>query len=135
RLAAGTPIPVATGEIEAGRWRLKELLDKGAASILKTDAAVCGGIREYRGISAAAACYGVNLCPHWFHDLHVHLVGSAANGQFVEFFPDDQVLNFRNLIDTQLEFAGGRLKLPRTPGLGFDFDEQALARHAIDAWS
>ena len=27
-LAERTPVPVATGEIEAGRWRFKELLDK-----------------------------------------------------------------------------------------------------------
>nr|WP_297457627.1 mandelate racemase/muconate lactonizing enzyme family protein [uncultured Halomonas sp.] len=135
RLSANTHIPVATGEIEAGRWRFKELLDKDAAIILQTDAAVCGGISEYRRIGATAASYGVNLCPHWFHDLHVHLVGSAANGQFVEFFPDDQVLNFRRLIDRQLETKNGRLVLPREPGLGFGFDEQALARFALDDWA
>ncbi|HET8790899.1 MAG TPA: mandelate racemase/muconate lactonizing enzyme family protein [Modicisalibacter sp.] len=135
RLSANTHIPVATGEIEAGRWRFKELLDKGAAIILQADAAVCGGISEYRRIGATAASYGVNLCPHWFHDLHVHLVGSAANGQFVEFFPDDQVLNFRRLIDKQLETKDGRIVLPREPGLGFGFDEQALERFALDDWA
>lgn len=135
RLSANTHIPVATGEIEAGRWRFKELLDKGAAIILQADAAVCGGISEYRRIGATAASYGVNLCPHWFHDLHVHLVGSAPNGQFVEFFPDDQVLNFRRLIDKQLETKDGRILLPREPGLGFGFDEQALSRFALDDWA
>ena len=30
KLAAAISIPVATGEIEAGRWRFKELLDKGS---------------------------------------------------------------------------------------------------------
>ena len=134
RLAAATRVPVATGEIEAGRWRFKELLDQDAAIILQTDAAVCGGISEYRRIGATAASYGVNLCPHWFHDLHVHLVGSAANGQFVEFFPDDKVLNFRKLVDRQLETNDGRLILPTEPGLGFDFDPAALDRFAIDDW-
>ena len=38
KLAAAIRIPVATGEIEAGRWRFKELLDKQAASILQPDA-------------------------------------------------------------------------------------------------
>ncbi|MFN3230896.1 MAG: mandelate racemase/muconate lactonizing enzyme family protein [Alphaproteobacteria bacterium] len=135
RLAECTPVPVATGEIEAGRWRHKELLDKQAAAILQTDAAVCGGITEFRRIAATAASYGVNLCPHWFHDLHVHLVASIPNGQFVEFFPDDQVLNFRKLIDTQLEYDDGDLLLPKTPGLGFGFDTSALDKWAIDDWS
>lgn len=135
RLAERTPIPVATGEIEAGRWRFKELLDKEAAMILQTDAAVCGGVTEFRRIAATAASYGVEICPHWFHDLHVHLVGSTPNAPFVEFFADDQVLNFRKLIDTQLTFSDGRLHLPRTPGLGFDFDEAALSRYAVEPWS
>lgn len=135
RLAARTRVPVATGEIEAGRWRFKELLDRGGAIILQADAAVCGGISEYRRISATAASYGINLCPHWFHDLHVHLVGSTPNGQFVEYFADDQVLNFRRIVDRQLEARGGRLILPTEPGLGFGFDEDALNRYALDAWA
>jgi L-alanine-DL-glutamate epimerase-like enolase superfamily enzyme len=134
RLAQLTSIPVATGEIEAGRWRHQELLEKGGAMILQTDAAVCGGISEFRRIAAAAAAQGVTMCPHWFHDLHVHLVASTPNAQFVEFFIDDQVLNFRRLVDTQLEFAAGELKVPTTPGLGFRFDEKALDRYAVDAW-
>tara|TARA_R110002074_G_scaffold242351_1_gene414186 strand:- start:5464 stop:6585 length:1122 start_codon:yes stop_codon:yes gene_type:complete len=134
RLAARTPVPVATGEIEAGRWRFKELLDKEAAMILQTDAAVCGGITEFRRIAATAASYGVEIFPHWFHDLHIHLVASTPNAAMVEFFADDEVLNFRKLIDTQLEFDGGRLKLPQTPGLGFGFDEDVLTRYAIDSW-
>ena len=89
----------------------------------------------HRAIGATAASYGVKLCPHWFHDLHVHLVGSAANGQFVEYFPDDQVLNFRRLIDRQLETKGGRLILPTEPGLGFDFDDKALDAFALDDWA
>jgi len=49
----------------------------------------------------------------------------------VEFFPDDQVLNFRRLIDTQLKTKDGMLILPKTPGLGFGFDEKAVARYAL----
>lgn len=134
-LALRTAIPVATGEIEAGRWRHQELLEKGGAMMLQTDAAVCGGISEWRRIAASAAGFGVSMYPHWFHDLHIHLVASTPNAEYVEFFPDDQVLNFRRLVDTQLRFADGRLQVPTAPGLGFGFDEQALERYAIDDWS
>jgi L-alanine-DL-glutamate epimerase-like enolase superfamily enzyme len=134
RLAERTSVLVTTGEIEAGRWRHKELLDKGAAAILQTDAAVCGGITEFRRIVATAASYGIPVAPHWFHDLHVHLVAAAPNGRFVEYFPDDQVLNFRRLIDRQLEVRDGELVLPKLPGLGFNFDQEAVAKFAQDAW-
>jgi L-alanine-DL-glutamate epimerase-like enolase superfamily enzyme len=130
RLSASTSISVATGEIEVGRWRFKELLDRQGAAILQADAAVCGGITEWRRIAHTAASYGVTISPHWFHDLHVHLVASAPNARYVEFFPDDQVLNFRRLIDRQLEVRNGELVLPKEPGLGFDFDERAVTKYA-----
>jgi L-alanine-DL-glutamate epimerase-like enolase superfamily enzyme len=133
RLAKLTRVPVATGEIGTGRWHFKEILDKGAAAILQTDALVCGGISEWKRIAAMAASYNVTLCPHWFHDLHAHLVAATPNARYVEFFPDDQVLNFCRLIDTQLKYRNGMLALPKTPGLGFNFDEKALARHAVAA--
>jgi L-alanine-DL-glutamate epimerase-like enolase superfamily enzyme len=131
RLAKLTRVAVATGEIGTGRWHFKEILDKGAAAILQTDALVCGGISEWKRIAATAASYNVTVCPHWFHDLHAHLVAATPNARYVEFFPDDQVLNFRRLIDTQLTAKDGMLLLPKTPGLGFRFDEKTVARYAL----
>jgi len=138
KLASAIRTSVATGEIEAGRWRFKEILEKRAAKILQTDAAVCGGVSEWRRIAQTAASYGVTVCPHWFHDLHAHLVASAPNGRYVEFFPDDQVLNFRRLINRQLEIENGDLRLPQTPGLGFEFDEKAVTKYGLNrgqTWS
>jgi L-alanine-DL-glutamate epimerase-like enolase superfamily enzyme len=131
-LATKTSIPVATGEIEAGRWRHKELLDKKGAAILQSDAAVCGGVTEWRRIAAMAAGYGIPMYPHWFHDLHAPLVAATSNARMVEFFRDDQVLNFRQLLDRQLEFRDGHLMLHTAPGLGFGFDEAKVKRFAID---
>ncbi len=132
RLAELTPIIVATGEIAYGRWYHKELLDKRGAEIIQTDACVCGGITEWRRIAALAAGYGVTVCPHWFHDVHAPLVAATPNARYVEFFPDDQVLNFRRLIDRQLPHKDGNLVLHTTPGLGFSFDEKAVRKYALD---
>lgn len=135
QLARRTPVPIATGEIEAGRWRHQELLEKRAAMILQSDAAVCGGISEWRRIAAMAAGFGVTMCPHWLHDLHVHLVAATPNAGFVEYFSDDQVLNFRRLVDSQLTFENGNLVVPTSPGLGFGFDEMAVEKYAVDKWA
>ena len=135
-LARLTKINVATGEMEAGRWRFRELIDAGGAAILQSDAAVCGGITEWRRISAYADLKGITVCPHWMHDLHAPLVAATPNARFVEFFLDDQVLNFRRLINQQLSFKNGDLILHKTPGLGFEFDEAAVKKYAGKAaWS
>lgn len=129
RLAKLTRIPVATAEIGYGRWYHKQLLDMGAASILQTDAAVCGGITEWKRIAAMAAGYGIQMCPHWFHDVHAPLAAATPNARYVEFFWDDQVLNFRRLVDCQLTHKEGRVILHQTPGLGFNFDEKQVAKY------
>lgn len=129
KLARLTRVPIATAEIGYGRWYHKELLDKGACGILQTDAAVCGGITEWKRIAATAASYGVVVCPHWFHDLHAPLVAATPNARYVEFFWDDQVLNFRRLVDRQLDHKDGRVVLHQEPGLGFSFDEQQVAKY------
>lgn len=129
RLARAISIPVATGEIGYGRWYHQALLEKNAAAILQTDAAVCGGITEWRRIAANAASHGVVMCPHWFHDLHAPLVAATPNARYVEFFSDDQVLNFRRLVDRQLEHRGAEVVLHDTPGLGFNFDEREVAKY------
>jgi L-alanine-DL-glutamate epimerase-like enolase superfamily enzyme len=135
-LARQTKINVATGEMEAGRWRFRELIDAGGVAILQSDAAVCGGITEWRRISAYADLKGVTVCPHWMHDLHAPLVAATPNARFVEFFLDDQVLNLRRLFNKQLTFKNGDLILHKTPGLGFEFDEAAVKKYAgKTAWS
>src|SRR3546814_13554894 len=93
RLTRATPINVATGEIEVGRWRHFELLKESAATILQTDAEVCGGITELCLIRVLAAGFVRNMWPLLFHDLHVHIVGALPNALSVELSPVAEVLN------------------------------------------
>lgn len=134
RLAAALPLTIASGEIAAGRFAHRELIERGGITVLQPDVAVCGGITEWRRIAAMAASASVPVMSHSFHDINAHLIASVPNGAFVEFFPDDSILPFRRIIDTQIEARGGALVLPHGPGLGFGFDAAALDRYAVDAW-
>ncbi|MBM3956984.1 MAG: mandelate racemase/muconate lactonizing enzyme family protein [Gemmatimonadetes bacterium] len=133
-VARAVNVPIATGEIEATRWGFQALIQAGAASILQPDAAVCGGITEWRRIAALAAGHGIPVAPHWFADLHVHLVASTPNATWVEYFPDTKVLNFMRLLKSSLEVVGGDLVLPKVPGLGIELCEEAVSRHIVDGW-
>lgn len=131
RLAKATRITVATGEIEAGRWRFKDIMERGGATLLQTDATVCGGITEWRRIAATASSFGISVSPHAWHDVHVHLVASTPNTTMVEWMPDDHIVNFRRLIDRQLVAEKGDILLPMEPGLGFRFLDDAVARYGV----
>src|SRR3970282_227488 len=132
RLAELTTAVVATGGMPFGRSDQQELLDRRGPEIIQTDACVCGGITEWKRIAALAAGYGVTVCPHWVHDVHAPLVAATPTARYVEFFPDDQVLNSRRLVDRQLQHKNGDLILHQTPGLGFSFDEKAVKKYALD---
>jgi L-alanine-DL-glutamate epimerase-like enolase superfamily enzyme len=134
-LAKSCVTPVATGELEAGHWRFRELLEKKAASILQPDAAVCGGITEFRRIAADAVGHGASVAPHWFHDLHIHLVAATPGANWVEYLPDAEILNFRRLLDRQIVWDGSHLNLPETPGLGFQFDAAMISKFSLDQWA
>ena len=134
-IAHAVDVPIATGEIEATRWGFQALIQAGAASILQPDAAVCGGITEWRRIAALAAAHGIPVAPHWFADLHVHMVAAAPNATWVEYFTDTKVLNFMQLLKSSLKVRDGQLVLPKGPGLGIEWDEAAIARYSVDGWS
>lgn len=134
KLAQQTLVPVATGEIESGRWRFVQILEKGAAMILQPDAVCCGGVTEFRRIAQTAASHGVSVCPHAYHELHLHLAASLPNVPYCECFVDDKIVNFRKLIDTQVELRDGNLVLPKKPGLGFDFLEDMVTEYAVEPW-
>jgi L-alanine-DL-glutamate epimerase-like enolase superfamily enzyme len=134
-IARAVDVPVATGEIEATRWGFQTLIEMEAASILQPDAAVCGGITEWRRIAALAAGHSIPVAPHWFADLHVHLVAATPNATWVEYFTDTQILNFMKLLKNSLRMEGGQLILPKDPGLGMHWDEESINRWSLDGWS
>ena len=98
QLAARGPIPIATGEIEATAWGFGHLLRARAAHIHQTDACVCGGVGEWMKAAHAAAAFGVQVAPHWHHNLHAQLAAAVSNGLVVEHFAlDEGVYNFEEL--------------------------------------
>ncbi len=134
-IARAVGVPIATGEIEATRWGFQALIRAEAASILQPDAAVCGGITEWRRIAALAAASNIPVAPHWFADLHVHLVAATPNATWVEYFTDTSILNFMKLLKSSLEIRDGELVLPKGTGLCMEWDEAAIKKWSRDGWA
>ncbi len=133
-VAKAVQTPIATGEIEATRWGFKDIIDKKAATILQPEAHVCGGITEWLRIAKMAAAHKLDIAPHWFAELHAHLVAATPNATWVEYFTDDAVLNVKRAFASELEVRNGNIVLPETPGHGISLDEKAVKRYAIDKW-
>ena len=128
RIANTLLTPIATGEIEAGRWAFQQMIDLGAADILQPDATVVGGVSEWLKIAYMAACRDIPLTPHWVPDIHVHLGAATPNVLALEYFhPAVGVLNFDRLLAESLQFEDGEILVPTRPGHGITLDDDAVA--------
>ena len=127
--------PVATGEIHATRWDFRDLIAQRAADILQPDAGVLGGITEWMKVAHTAASFNLPVAPHWHANVHAHLVAAAHNSITVEYFALEQdIYNFERLLtpETRLKIEDGRIPLSDRPGLGMDFDDEAVTRWRAD---
>jgi L-alanine-DL-glutamate epimerase-like enolase superfamily enzyme len=132
RLTAASPIPIATGEIEATRWAFGDLLAQSACDILQPDACVAGGVSEWMKIAHAAAAFGKSVAPHWHANLHAQLALAVGNCPVVEFFAlAEDIYNFEAIVKNRLAVAGGEIELDEAPGIGVVLDEDAVSKFTI----
>lgn len=133
RLKKRTPIPLATGEVEATRWAFKELVHREAIDIIQADATVCGGITEWLNIAGFAAAWGVSLAPHYHWDLHVQLGAAFPQVVRLEKFVGTDVKNFDLLLEKPMTTDHrGLLRVPESDGHGVAFSREAIDRYTVD---
>ncbi|GAA1730770.1 mandelate racemase/muconate lactonizing enzyme family protein [Isoptericola hypogeus] len=120
-LARSTSIPVAVGESLYSVGQFRDYLHRGAAGIVQVDVARVGGITPWLKVAHLAEAYNTAVCPHFLMELHVSLVAAVPNGAYVEHIPQ-----LRAVTRTELHVADGLAVAPDSPGLGIDWDPDAL---------
>ena len=120
-LARSTNIPVAVGESMYSLAQFRDYLARGACSIVQVDVARIGGITPWLKVAHLAEAFNVDVCPHFLMELHVSLCAAVTNGRFVEHIPQ-----LRAITHTTLEIADGHAVAPETPGLGIDWNRDAI---------
>ncbi|MFZ5549689.1 MAG: L-talarate/galactarate dehydratase [Pseudomonadota bacterium] len=121
-LAAQFDTPIATGEMLTSVGEHSDLIRHRAADVLMPDGPRVGGITPFLKIAALAEHAGVMLAPHFAMELHVHLAATYPTEPWVEHFDW-----LEPLFNERLEIRGGRMLVPKRPGLGFSLSEQARA--------
>jgi len=121
------------GERLHSRSMFKPILDLGGADYLMPDITRCGGISEMRKIANLAETYNVPIAPHNPNGpistiASAHVMATVPNFFRLEYMVKD--VPWRDEVLSQpLPVAAGTFTVPDRPGLGFDLDERALARH------
>ncbi|MEM9831329.1 MAG: galactonate dehydratase [Bacteroidota bacterium] len=134
-IARGTHLPIATGERVFTKWGFREILEKGAASILQPDLCHAGGITEGRLIAGMAEAYYAVIAPHnpmgpISLAAGLHLAASIPN-----FLVQEQVSLGDGYLKEPFKLqSDGTVMIPTGPGLGIELDEDQLAEKMGHDW-
>jgi len=143
-LRSKTSIPIAGGECEYLRFGFQTLLSSNSVDIVQPDICACGGLTEAKRIAVLASVYGVEIVPHtWGTGIAIsaaaHFIANMETmpGRlnpptcFIEYDRTENSLR-EELTSTDMVFCNGEIKVSDTPGLGFELNEDALLKYALD---
>lgn len=127
--------PIAAGENESTLYGFRELIDRGAADILQPSITKVGGISEFRKIAALAQAANLAVAPHSFYfgpglAATLHVAATLGGAMPVEFPTGEYETPF---LTSPIEARGGRVEVPRGPGLGVEVNEEAIRRYPYSA--
>jgi len=121
KLNASVNLPISGGEQFTTLEQFRPYLEKGAYGVLQPDAGWCGISEAFR-IAETAYRYGVDLCPHSWHNglmcmANAHLVAAIPNPRLLELNMHQGPLQWEILAQAP-DRSHGWLTLPARPGLG-----------------
>jgi galactonate dehydratase len=133
-IARSTHLPIATGERVFTKWGFRELLEKGAATVLQPDLCHAGGITEVRLIAGMAESYYAAIAPHNPLGPISLAAGLQIAGSIPNFLCQEQVHLGEGYITKPFEVRDGYIDLPDGPGLGIELDDDAVAEKIGHDW-
>lgn len=133
QVAAGTSIPVATGERLTTKYEFHQVLEAGAAAILQMAIGRVGGLLEGKKIAGIAEAYYGQIAPH----LYCGPIEAVANLQLATCTPNFLILEgiqrwggfHGELLTPNVEWQDGFVTPPPGPGLGVELNEAVARAH------
>ncbi len=133
--------------IAAGDWgfstcfEFEDLMNRGRVDVVQPSSVRSGGMREITRIAEAAFRRGLLCVPHaWCHVVgvaaEIHLAAVLPNTPYFETplaFPDSPIIS--ELLDPHPELdENGQFTVPKRPGLGFELNQEVVAKFQVDPY-
>lgn len=129
RLGDATRPELAFGEVSASTIELEALAATGRVDHLRPDATLVGGPQTFAGLLGRV--YGVSVMPHFWPEVHRHLVAAYTGTTFLEYAPAGSGgFGLERFVDGLATLVDGRIPAPETPGFGYRLDWDELTRLA-----
>lgn len=128
-LAKAIPIPLAHGEREWHRFRVRDFIDAGAIRFVQFDCTRYAGFSEALRIARHAQEKGVLIAPHSAAHIQAHIASAFGDAAFgAESSGDDRNHPIHHRIfHGGAAHRGGRVHLTEAPGFGLEVDWKAVS--------
>lgn len=140
QLRTMSPVPFAIGEEFPSKWAFAPFIEAGILNFARIDVSNVGGLSEARKVAGWCETHYIDIMPHnplgpVTTAASVHLAIATSNFAQLEIQAGNQAAYPPDLFPVMLQPDGPRFPLPTTPGLGVEFNEEAIADHAFEMWN
>jgi mandelate racemase len=123
-LAAQVKTPIQIGENVYGPRELHKVLQNKACDLVMPDLMRIGGVTGWLRAAAIAGAAGVPMSSHLFPEFSAHLMRVTETADWLEW------VDWASPVLRQpYTITDGFLHIPDAPGVGLDWDEDAVAAH------
>jgi L-alanine-DL-glutamate epimerase-like enolase superfamily enzyme len=120
-------LPIAAGENLHTVYEFQSYMSCGCLDFPEPDLSNMGGVTAWLQVAKMAQAHNLPVTSHGVHDLHVHLLAAAPNGNYLEVHG----FGLERYIAHPLQIENGEAVAPDRAGHGVAFDWQALAEHEV----
>lgn len=127
RLAEMLKTPIQIGENFYGPRDLHSALQKRACDLVMPDFMRIGGVTGWLRAAAIAGAAGVPISTHLYPEVAAHVMRVSETAHWLEWqdWADP-------ILQQPYAVRAGMLEIPATPGLGLDWDADAVAAFRVD---
>ena len=126
RIAQEARTPICIGENWWGLHDVAKSLEAGACDYGMPDAMKIGGVTGWLRTAALAECSGLPLTSHVFPEVSTHLLAASPTAHRLEYLD-----HARPVLKEPVRIEDGYALLPEGPGIGLEWDEEAVGRYLI----
>jgi mandelate racemase len=127
RVARELETPVQIGENFLGTRPMAAAIAAGAADYVMPDLARIGGVTGWLRAAALADAAGLEMSSHLYPEVSSHLLAVTPSAHFLEY-----VDWAAPILARPLQIADGQVRPGQGPGVGLDWNEDAVARFALE---
>ena len=127
----GGSVPVCAGQSEFSAAGCRDLMETGSIDFCNFDSSWSGGPTEWRRVAGMATVFDVRMAHHEEAHVAAHLLASIPHGTYLEYFHPQRDPIWHNLIADRPALQNGHITLTDRPGLGWDLDEDYIAKYRI----